>query len=100
MASVIEPDDIDFSLYLEETEAQQKVKPASVYVEDMLHWMFTPNLEQVTLSAMAKSRGSIPVQARRSYAMGGYQRSWEIPSNWAGCAFAYGARPASLRRFV
>lgn len=47
MASVIEPDDIDFSLYLEETEAQQKVKPASVYVEDMLHWMFTPNLEQV-----------------------------------------------------
>lgn len=47
MATVIEADDIDFSLYLEETEAQQKVKPASVFIDEMLSWMFTPNTERV-----------------------------------------------------
>lgn len=45
MAAVIEPDDIDFSAYERETEAQQKVKPASVFTEDMLTWMYTPNVE-------------------------------------------------------
>lgn len=48
MATVIEPDDINFSDYLEETEAKQKVKPASVYIDDMLNWMFTPSMEQHT----------------------------------------------------
>lgn len=46
MAAVIDPDDIDFAKYLVETEAKQKVKPAKVFVEDMLHWMYTPSLEQ------------------------------------------------------
>lgn len=47
MAQVIAMDDIDFSAYLEETEAKQKVKPASVFVEDLLDWMYTPNAEQL-----------------------------------------------------
>lgn len=46
MATVIEADEIDFSAYLEETEARQKVRPASEYIEDMLARMFTPNTEQ------------------------------------------------------
>ena len=58
MAKMIEPDDIDFSAYLEETEAQQKVKPASVYVEDMLNWMFTPNLEKHAYLPWGKTEGS------------------------------------------
>jgi twinkle protein len=41
MAAVIVPDDIDFSEYIEETEAKQKVKSARVFIEDMLHKMFT-----------------------------------------------------------
>ena len=43
MAAVISPDEIDFASYLKETEAMQKVKPASVFVEEMLDWMYQPN---------------------------------------------------------
>ena len=56
MASVIEIDDIVFSAYLEETEAKQKVKPASVFVEDLLDWMYTPNVEQLAYLPWAKCR--------------------------------------------
>lgn len=56
MASVIEIDDIDFSAYLEETEAKQKVKPAIVFVEDLLDWMYTPNVEQLAYLPWAKCR--------------------------------------------
>lgn len=46
MAQVIDPDEIDFAAYLEETEARQKVRPASEYVEEMLHRMFTPGSDR------------------------------------------------------
>lgn len=48
MAQMIKVDDIDFSAYLVETEAAQKVKPASVFVDEMLEWMYTPNIEAVS----------------------------------------------------
>lgn len=54
MATVIDPDDIDFAQYLVETEAKQKVKPAKVFVEDMLTWMYTPCLEQKAYLPWAK----------------------------------------------
>jgi len=56
MAKVIEADDIDFSAYLEETEAQQKVKPARVFVDEMLDWMFTPNMEHSCQLPWEKAR--------------------------------------------
>lgn len=37
MASVITDDMIDFSFYLRETEASTKVKPASMWVEELVH---------------------------------------------------------------
>ena len=40
MATLIDADDIDFAAYLQETEAQQKVRPARIYVEDMLDRMY------------------------------------------------------------
>lgn len=36
MANVFVPDDIDFGAYEQETEAQQKVRPASTWVQDMI----------------------------------------------------------------
>jgi twinkle protein len=42
MATVIQPDEIDFAAYLKETEAQQKVKPANLYIEEMLDALFSP----------------------------------------------------------
>ena len=41
MAQVIERDDIDFAKYIRETEAKQKVRPASEYVEDLIHSLFS-----------------------------------------------------------
>lgn len=36
MAAIISPDDIDFDLYMQETDAQQKVKSASLYVQALI----------------------------------------------------------------
>lgn len=36
MASVIRPDEIDFAAYIRETEAKQKVRPASEYVDEII----------------------------------------------------------------
>ena len=36
MAEVLGPDSIDFSAYLRATDAQEKVRPASMYVQDMI----------------------------------------------------------------
>ena len=41
MAAVIAPDDIDFALYVQETEAMQKVRPASEYIEEMLDGLYS-----------------------------------------------------------
>lgn len=43
MASVISPDMIDFSFYLRETEASTKVKPASMWVDELVHRMRNPD---------------------------------------------------------
>jgi len=56
MATVIDPDDIDFAAYLFETDPKQKVKPAKAFIEDMLHWMYTPSLEQHTYLPWDKVR--------------------------------------------
>lgn len=42
MASVIFPDEIDFSQYEQETDAQQKVKPAGMWIEEMIDRIRNP----------------------------------------------------------
>lgn len=42
MAYVITPDEIDFNLYMRETDAQQKVKPASQYVQELIDRIRNP----------------------------------------------------------
>ena len=42
MANFITPDDIDFSVYEQETDAQQKVKPASVWVQELIDRIRNP----------------------------------------------------------
>lgn len=41
MASLISPDEIDFAAYIRETEAKQKVRPASDYVEELIDVAFS-----------------------------------------------------------
>lgn len=45
MAQVIERDSIDFRAYIRETEARQKVRPASEYVEDIIESLFSGQKE-------------------------------------------------------
>lgn len=42
MSYILTPDDIDFSLYEKETDAQQKVKPASMYVQELIDRIKSP----------------------------------------------------------
>ena len=42
MAEMIFPDDIDFSLYERETEVQAKVKPASLWVQELIDQILNP----------------------------------------------------------
>ena len=42
MAYVITPDEIDFAAYERETDAQQKVKPASQYVQELIDRIRNP----------------------------------------------------------
>ena len=42
MNFILTPDDIDFSLYEKETDAQQKVKPASDYVQELIDRIKSP----------------------------------------------------------
>ncbi len=46
MAELITPDDIDFSFYERETDAQQKVKSASLYVQALLDRIASPIREK------------------------------------------------------
>jgi twinkle protein len=41
MANVIKPDQIDFALYIRETEAKQKVRPASEYIDELVASLFS-----------------------------------------------------------
>jgi len=52
---VIAPDEIDFAAYLKETEAQQKVKPAKAFVDEMLDWLYTPSMDKSHCLPWAKS---------------------------------------------
>lgn len=56
MPNVIERDDIDFSRYVKETEPQQKVKPASVFIADMVSRMFTPGVDHSSRLPWEKTR--------------------------------------------
>jgi twinkle protein len=56
MAAVISPDDIDFALYLTETEAMQRVRPASGYIDEMLDRMFNATRERCAYLPWDKTR--------------------------------------------
>lgn len=52
---VITPDEIDFSVYLHETEAQQKVKSASLYVQALIDRMGAKNREKRLMMPWGKT---------------------------------------------
>ena len=42
MANVFTPDDVDFAAYEHETDAQQKVRPASAWVQELIDRIRNP----------------------------------------------------------
>lgn len=56
MASVISPDMIDFSFYLRETEASTKVKPASMWVDELVHRLRNPDQSRKIYLPWEKAR--------------------------------------------
>lgn len=55
MAELIHPDDIDFSVYERETDAQQNVKSASLYVQALIDRMNSPVAEKKALMPWGKT---------------------------------------------
>lgn len=59
MAEFITPDDIDFSLYERETDAQQKVKPASMWVQELIDRIKSPVKAKRSVMPWRKTHGLV-----------------------------------------
>lgn len=59
MAEVIYADEIDFSLYERETDAQQKVKPASVWVQELIDRIHSPVKQKRAVMPWRKTHGLV-----------------------------------------
>lgn len=59
MAEVIYADEIDFSQYERETDAQQKVKPASVWVQELIDRIHNPVKQKRAVMPWRKTHGLV-----------------------------------------
>ena len=59
MAEMILPDDIDFGFYERETDAQQKVKPASMWVQELMDRMQNPVKQKRSVMPWRKTHAQI-----------------------------------------
>ncbi len=59
MAEMIYPEDIDFALYERETDAQQKVKSAAIYVHELIERIQNPHRPNHRLMPWRKTHGLI-----------------------------------------
>lgn len=59
MASLITPDEIDFDEYMHETDAQQKVRPASEYVQELIDRITNPVKQKRAVMPWRKTHGLI-----------------------------------------
>ena len=55
MSELLSPDEIDFAKYLQETEAQQKVRPAREYVQELIDALGRPDAEKKAYLPWEKS---------------------------------------------
>lgn len=56
---IIDPDDIDFALYERETESQERVKPASLYIDELIQRLRNPVRAPRALMPWRKTHGLI-----------------------------------------
>lgn len=57
MSQIISPDDIDFSLYERQTDAKQKVKPAALWVQELIDRLTNPVQEPRAVMPWRKTHG-------------------------------------------
>ena len=55
--NILHPSEIDFSQYLHETDSQQNVKPAHVWVDDLIHRLHNPDRSRRIFLPWQKSHG-------------------------------------------
>lgn len=75
MAEMIIPDDINFSLYERETDAAQKVKPASMWVQSLIDRIHTPVKASHSYMPWGKTRGLIQFRPGELTVWGGQNGS-------------------------
>lgn len=59
MANLISDDDIDFSFYEKETDAAQKVKPASLWVQELIERIKSPHQQPRTVMPWRKTHAQL-----------------------------------------
>lgn len=59
MAEILTPDDIDFALYEQETDVQQKIKPAALWVQELIERIRTPIKLPRALMPWRKTHGQV-----------------------------------------
>ena len=59
MANIFTEDDINFAAYERETDAQQKIKPASVYVQELIDRIKSPPRPVHRLMPWRKTHGLV-----------------------------------------
>lgn len=72
MATVLVPDDIDFGFYLQQTESDHRVRPASEYAEDVIAYFHGGGAEKGALLPWRKAEGKIRFRPNEVTVWGGF----------------------------
>ena len=83
MANFLTPDDIDFAMYERETDAQQNVKTAAIYVQELIDRIKTPVKIQQAVMPWHKTHSLVQFRPGEVTVWGGGERQWQIPGDWA-----------------
>ena len=95
MAEMIFPDDIDFSLYERETEVQAKVKPASLWVQELIDQIRNPVRMPRAVMPWRKTHAMVAFRPGEVTVWGGANGNGKS-LNRAGCAELDSARPQGV----
>jgi twinkle protein len=71
MAQLITPDDFDFALYERETDAQQKVKPAALWVQELVDRLRSPVQQKRAVMPWRKTHGLVQLRPGEVTVWGG-----------------------------
>lgn len=71
MAELITPDEIDFTVYMRETDAQQKVKPAAMWVQELIDRIRSPIAQKRAVMPWRKTHALVQFRPGEMTVWGG-----------------------------